>query len=195
MQYTTPQRVVQHRCIDIVHTCVYLVCMEFFEAIHGRRSIRQYTPGGIDDATIARILAAAMSAPSAGNEQPWHFIVIRNRATLTALSAAHPYAEMVQHASCAVLVCADMKAVKHQDYWPADCAAATQNILLSAHASGLGSVWVGIYPREARMQEIRRVIAMPDTVIPYALLPLGIPGETKAPENRYRTERVHEDRW
>lgn len=195
MQYTTRTRVVQHRRIDIVHTCVYLVCMELFEAIHGRRSIRRFSTGTVDDATVTRILAAAMAAPSAGNEQPWHFIVIRNRATLAALSAAHPYAEMVQHAACAVLVCAEMKKVKHHDYWPADCAAATENILLATHASGLGSVWVGVYPREARMQEILRVVALPDDVIPYALLPIGIPGETKGPDDRYKTERVHEDRW
>jgi nitroreductase len=169
--------------------------MELFEAIHGRRSIRQFVAGTVDDATVRKILAAAMSAPSAGNEQPWHFLVIRDRAILSALSASHPYAEMVQHASLAVLVCADMKSVKHKDYWPADCAAASQNILLSVHALGLGSVWVGVYPREARITEIRRVIPLPDDIIPFCLLPIGIPGEAKSPEDRYNPGRTHEDRW
>ena len=169
--------------------------MDLFEAIHGRRAIRQFVPGPVDDATIHRILSAAMSAPSAGNEQPWQFVVIHNRTTLSALSAAHPYAEMVQQAGCAILVCVDLKKVKYQDYWPADCAAATQNILLAVHGLGLGSVWVGVYPREARMNEIRKVITLPEHVLPFSLLPVGFPGETKPPEDRYRSERVHEDRW
>ena len=169
--------------------------MDLFETIHGRRAIRQFLPGTVDDDTLRRILAAAMSAPSAGNEQPWHFIVIHNRATLAALRAAHPYAEMVQHAACAILVCVDLKLVKHLDYWPADCAAATQNILLAVHGLGLGSVWVGVYPRESRMSEIRRVITLPENIIPFSLLPIGVPGEEKQTEDRYRSERVHEDRW
>jgi nitroreductase len=169
--------------------------MEIFEAIHGRRSIRQFVSGPVEDATVRKILAAAMAAPSAGNEQPWHFVVIRDRSILTALSGAHPYADMVQHATLAMLVCADMKIVKHRDYWPADCAAASQNILLSVHALGLGSVWVGVYPREARIAEIRRVITLPDDIIPFSLLPIGIPGETKSSEDRYKQERTHKDRW
>ena len=169
--------------------------MDLFDALHGRRSIRHFAAGTVDDDVVRTILSAAMAAPSAGNEQPWHFIVVRDPAILTALSAAHPYAEMVQHASLAVIVCADMKTVKHRDYWPADCAAATQNILLAVHALGLGSVWVGVYPREARMAEIRRVITLPDDIIPFSLLPVGIPAEHKSPEDRYNPERRHEDRW
>jgi nitroreductase len=169
--------------------------MDLVNAIHGRRSIRQFVPGTLDDATMREILSAAMSAPSAGNEQPWHFVVVRNRTTLTALSNAHPYAEMVQHAACAILVCVDLTKVKHQDFWPADCAAATQNILLAVHGCGLGSVWVGVYPRESRMNEIRNVIALPENILPYSLLPIGVPGETKPSEDRYRSERVHEERW
>jgi nitroreductase len=169
--------------------------MELFDAIHGRRSIRHFSAGTVGDEVVHTILSAAMSAPSAGNEQPWHFIVVRDRSILAALSSAHPYAEMVQHAALAVLVCADMKIVKHRDYWPADCAAATQNILLAVHALGLGSVWVGVYPREARMAEVRRVITLPDDIIPYSLLPIGIPAENKPPEDRYKPERTHEDRW
>lgn len=169
--------------------------MDTLEALHGRRSIRHFLPGEVGSGTLRTILSAAMAAPSAGNEQPWHFVVVRDRATLTALSGAHAYAEMVQHAALAILVCADLEIVKHRDYWPADCAAATQNILLAAHALGLGSVWVGVYPREARMLEIRRVIALPETIIPFSLLPVGIPGESKALEDRYNPERIHEDQW
>ena len=169
--------------------------MELYEALHGRRSIRKYAPGTVDDATLERILRAGMAAPSAVNEQPWHFLVIRDKQTLEAISHSHPYAEMVAHAALAIIVCADMNLVKRADYWQHDCAAATQNILLAVHGEGLGSVWVGVYPREARMAEVRRVISLPDHVHPFCILPIGVPGESKGPEDRYKPERVHEDRW
>jgi nitroreductase len=169
--------------------------MELIEAVLSRRSIRKYEPGEIQDDDLAQILRAAMAAPSAGNEQPWHFIIIRNRETLTALSEAHPYAEMVRSASLAILVCADMETVKHRDYWPQDCAAATQNMLLAIHALGLGSVWVGVYPREARVAEVRRTIILPDHVIPFSLLPVGIPAEKKQPADRFSPGRMHEEHW
>jgi len=169
--------------------------MELFDALHGRRSIRQFRPGTVDDATLDRILRAGMAAPSAGNEQPWHFLIIRDRQALVALSESHTYAEMVAHAALAIVVCADMHLVKHEDYWQQDCAAATQNILLAVHGLGLGSVWVGVYPREARMVEVRRVIALPDHIQPFSILPVGIPGETKGIQDRFRPDRIHEEQW
>jgi nitroreductase len=169
--------------------------MEFFDALMGRRSIRRFTPGDIDENDLARILRAGMAAPSAGNEHPWHFIIVRNRENLRQLSEAHPYAEMVKSASLAVLVCADMEDVKHRDFWPQDCAAATENMLLATHSLGLGSVWIGVYPREARITEIRRIILLPERVIPFSLLPIGIPAEKKPPGNRFTTDRLHEEHW
>lgn len=169
--------------------------MDILDALLTRRSIRKYAPGEVDHNDLARILRAGMAAPSAGNEQPWHFIVLRNPDTLKALSEAHPYAEMVASAPLAILVCAEMDGVKHRDYWPQDCAAATQNMLLAAHGLGLGSVWVGIYPREARVAEIRRVIPLPDHVVPFSLLPIGIPAERKPPADRFSEQRIHEAHW
>ena len=169
--------------------------MELLDAILGRRSIRAYRDGEVDPNDLAKILRAGMAAPSAGNEQPWHFIIIRNRDTLNALSTAHPYAEMVATASLAILVCADIEAVKHRDYWPQDCAAATQNMLLTTHSLGLGSVWVGVYPREARVAEIRRVIPLPDRIIPFSLLPVGFPAERKPRIDRFSVDRIHEEHW
>jgi nitroreductase len=169
--------------------------MDLLEAILSRRSIRRYREGEVDHNDLAAILRAGMAAPSAGNEQPWHFIVIRNRDTLTALSTTHRYAEMVATASVAILVCADLDVVKHRDYWPQDCAAATQNMLLAAHSLGLGSVWVGVHPREARVSEIRRVIPLPDRIVPFSLMPVGMPAEKKARLDRFSQDRIHEEHW
>jgi nitroreductase len=169
--------------------------MELLDAILGRRSIRKYAEGEVDPDNLATLLRAGMAAPSAGNEQPWHFITIHDREKLVALSTAHPYAEMVAKASLAILVCADMDVVKHRDYWPQDCAAATQNILLAAHSLGLGSVWVGVYPREARVSEIRRVISLPAHIVPFSLLPVGFPAERKSRIDRFSVDRIHEEHW
>ncbi len=147
------------------------------------------------DGLLDRIVRAGCAAPSAGNEQPWHFLVIRERKTLVALSESHPYADMLREAPLAILVCADMELVKHKDYWPQDCAAAVQNMLLAAHGAGLGSVWVGVYPREARVAEVRRVITLPDSILPFALLPIGLPAEEKPPNDRYDRRRIHQEHW
>ena len=169
--------------------------MEALETIRTRRSIRKFTGDPVSDEMIQKILTAGVMAPSAGNEQPWHFVVIRKRETLRAISQAHPYAEMVQEAQVAVLVCADMERVKHKDYWSQDCAAATENILLAAHALGLGGVWVGLYPRERRLAELRVVLPLPDHVVPFSLIPLGHPGEKKESENRFDPSRIHYEVW
>jgi nitroreductase len=169
--------------------------MDTFEAISSRRSIRKYTGEPVGDDKILKILTAAMMAPSAGNEQPWQFLVLREKTTLRAISQAHPYADMVEHADVAILVCADMKLVKHKDYWSQDCAAATQNMLLAAHALGLGAVWVGVYPRERRLEEIRAIIHMPDQIIPFSLVPVGHPAEKKDAEHRFDESRIHRESW
>jgi nitroreductase len=169
--------------------------MDLLEAIARRRSIRRYNPDPVNDPLLHTILRAGCAAPSAGNEQPWHFLVIRSRDTLVALSKSHPYADMLREAPLAILLCADMDRVKHKDFWPQDCAAAAQNMLLAAHGAGLGSVWVGVHPREARVAEVRRVISLPETIIPFALLPFGFPAEEKAPEDRFDMQRVHIEQW
>lgn len=169
--------------------------MELFDAIARRRSIRRYKPDPVNEPILHSILRAGCAAPSAGNEQPWHFLVIRSRSTLVALAESHPYADMLREAPLAILLCADMERVRHKDYWPQDCAAAAQNMLLAAHGVGLGSVWVGVYPREARVAEVRRVISLPDTIIPFALLPVGLPAEEKPPEDRFELQRIHLEQW
>jgi len=169
--------------------------MELFEAINTRRSIRSYTDKPVTDDILRRILAAGMMAPSAGNEQPWEFIIIRERNRLRAISQSHPHAEMVQHAQAAILACGNMDRVTHGEFWVQDLAAATQNMLLAAHALGLGSVWVGVHPREQRVADLRKVIPLPERIVPFALLPVGYPGEEKASRDRFSSSRIHMEKW
>jgi nitroreductase len=169
--------------------------MDALQAILTRRSIRLYTPEAVKPESVAELLHAAMSAPSAGNQQPWQFVIINNRQKLDAIPVFHPYAEMVKLASVAVLVCGDTRLENSKGYWVQDCSAATQNLLLAAHALGLGAVWVGVYPREERVIEFRKLLGIPEEVIPFALIPLGYPAEDKPPSNRYDPSRVHTDAY
>jgi len=169
--------------------------MEALEAILTRRSVRRYTARPVPEAFIQEILAAAMRAPSAGNEQAWQFVVITERPLLDEIPRFHPYADMVRQASVAILVCGDLGREKYQGYWVQDCAAATQNLLLAAHAKGLGAVWVGVYPKEDRVERMRRLLGLPRHVVPMALIPLGYPAEQIPPADRYDPAKVHRDRW
>ncbi len=117
--------------------------MEVIEAILTRRSIRKYSREKITDNQIEIILKAAMYAPSAMNQQPWHFIVIDNREKLNRIMEVHPYSNMLKEAGLAILVCGDERLQLSKGYWVVDCGAATQNLLLAAHGIGLGAVWLG----------------------------------------------------
>jgi nitroreductase len=169
--------------------------MEAMDAILSRRSIRKYTGQPVPDEMIGELLKAAMSAPSAGNQQPWHFVVIRERSILDQIPKYHPYSAMLKEASVAVLVCGDLKSEKHKGYWVQDCSAATQNLLIAAQAKGLGAVWLGVYPREDRVAGIRKLLGLPEHSVPLSRIPIGYKGEEKPPADRYDASRVHHNRW
>jgi nitroreductase len=163
--------------------------------IHARRSIRKYSAEAVSDADVTELLEAAMAAPSAGNQQPWHFVVIRDRAALNAIPGFHPHASMAPHAPVAILVCGDPTLEKHPGYWVQDCSAATENLLLAATAKGLGAVWCAVYPKPERVEGFARLLGLPAHVIPLAFVPIGHPAESKPPARRYNPERVHTNRW
>ncbi len=169
--------------------------MDTLDAIKTRRSIRRFKEKEISDHDIKELLAAAMQAPSAGNEQPWHFVVIKERPFLEKIPSIHPYASMAKEASAAILVCADPALEKYRGFWVQDCSAAVENLLLAAHAKGFGAVWCGIYPNDERMAPFRKMFGLPENIIPFALIPIGHPGEEKKPEDRFRPERVHAGQW
>jgi nitroreductase len=169
--------------------------MDALEAIATRRSIRQYTEQPIPVMMIDKLLAAAMSAPSAGNEQPWHFVMVTDRPTLNEIPKFHHYSHMLKTAPLAILVCGEPTREKHQGFWVEDCSAATENLLIAAHALGLGAVWLGVYPNEEIVTRIRSLLGMPEHIIPFALVSLGFPAESKPPANCYDATRIHRNRW
>jgi nitroreductase len=169
--------------------------MDALTTIFSRRSIRLYTTKPVSREMVNEILRAAMSAPSAGNERPWHFIVLTDRNILDAIPKFHPYSAMLKHAQVAILVCGDLTLEKNKGYWTLDCAAATENVLLAAHAKGLGAVWCGVYPTEDRVANLKKLLSLPEHVVPFSLVPLGFPAEEKQAPDRFDGSRVHENRW
>jgi len=169
--------------------------MNTMEAILTRRSIRKYTNKPVPPDLVRELLKAAMYAPSAGNAQPWHFVVLNRRDTLDKLAEIHPHAQMAKQAPLAILVCCDLDLEKHPGNWIADCSAATQNLLLAAHEKGLGGVWCGVYPNEERIAAFRKTFGLPERVVPLSLNVLGYPDEKKPLPERYQKDRIHENKW
>jgi nitroreductase len=169
--------------------------MDAFEALLTRKSVRKYKKQIIPDELLQKLLRAACNAPSAGNQQPWHFVILDDRKILNVIHTFHPSAKMLKEADKAILVCGDLDLEKFKGYWMIDCAAATENILLAAHCLGLGACWLGLYPREGRVLGMRKLLQLPSHIVPFALVSLGYPAEIKQREDRYNSSRVHRNKW
>ena len=165
------------------------------DPVLARRSIRKYTNRRVTDSDVKTLLEAAMAAPSAHDERPWHFIAIRNGALQELIQVIHPHAYMVTQASVVILVCGDKNLQKIQGFWAQDCAAATENILIEAEQLGLGAVWLGVYPIEGLVRKLRGMLSLPEHIIPFSLVAIGHPAEKKKPSSRYNEKRVHHDEW
>lgn len=169
--------------------------MDTLEAIMTRRSVREYTDRPVPGGTARQLLAAAMQAPYAGGEPPWHFIVIDDPEILSRIPAISPYAEVLPPAPAAILVCLDLRIPENRDFSIQACAAATENLLLAAHALGLGAVWTAVYPDADRMLGFTNLFSLPDGVASFALVTVGYPAVRPPPVDRYRGERVHRNGW
>jgi len=169
--------------------------METIKCIMTRRSVRSYSGKKVTRAQIKKLLEAAMNAPSARNQQAWQFIVITKREIMEAVTQVHPYAQMLKTASCAIVVCGDLKAEQSPGYWVQDCSAATQNILLAAHSLGLGSVWLGVFPRDPRVKGVKKLLKLPAHIVPLGIVSIGYPLGRSKPVKRYRQNKVHYESW
>ena len=169
--------------------------MEALHAIMSRRSIRLYEPRSVSPDEIDSVLRAAMAAPSAGNQQPWRFVVLTDREVLNGAAETTPYGKMLRECAFAIVVAADTRELKHPGMWQQDCAAATENALLAIHALGLGGVWLGFWPKMERVTPLKELLGMPEGVEPLAVIAAGHPAEEKPPAERYDASFVHLNRW
>lgn len=169
--------------------------MDFFDILASRRSVRAFSDEHVTDEMIDHIIRAAMTAPSAGNQQPWHFIIVRDKEKMGGVTKFHPYAAMLNTCSVSIIVCGDPNGKKWPDFWPQDCSAAVQNMLLAARESGLGTVWVGLYPLKDRMQGMRKLFNIPSKIHPFAIVPVGFPVGGFKKLDRYDASLVHRELW
>lgn len=170
---------------------------DVIDNIMTRTSIRQYTDNAIAADTLETILKAGFAAPSAMNKQPWEFIVVTERTMLDSLAAVHPYSRL-QSAAAAILVCGNMKKAiegEGRGYWIQDCSAASENILLAAHAFGLGAVWCGVYPNNNVLPGVKEVLGLPEYITPLNIIALGFPAENPDPKDKWNPEAIHYQKW
>ena len=163
-----------------------------------RCSVRSYLDKPVEDEKITVMLKAAMAAPTAVNRQPWAFVVIRKQEVKTKLAEKLRSAAMVEKAPLAVLVCGDLnKRLKGDgaDFWIQDVSAATENLLLAAHAQGLGAVWCGVFPVEERVKDVRSILELPDHIVPVALVSIGYPDGPQTPKDKWNESLIHYDKW
>ena len=167
---------------------------EAYRNILSRTSVRNYTDQPIADEIKSAILHAGMSAPSGVNKHPWEFILIDDKDILKSLADSLPYAKMTAQAPMAIAVCGNStRFLEGEDstLWIQDVSAASENILLAAHALGLGAVWTCLYPHEDRMEATSHILNLPEGIIPFCLIPTGYPAKEHAPLDKWHADRVH----
>lgn len=172
------------------------VSKAIIESIKSRRSVRAYTDDDISEADLKTILECGMLAPSAVNEQPWEFVVFHDKKNLEKIAEVHPYASFAKHAPLAILACLNESKEKAKGMGVLDIAIACENMLLAAHALGLGGVFTGVYPEPDRMENLRKLADLPDNIVPVALLVFGRPKltGTRIPD-RFNPDAIHQEKW
>ena len=124
-------------------------------------------------------------------------MVVRNRQTLSAISAALPNGQMLATAALGIAVCGDLPAAhdRQLSYLLQDCSAAIENLLLCAHVLGLGACWLGVHPREERVNSLKQILVLPASVVPVTCIAIGYPAEAKEPRTRFSRDYVHFETW
>ena len=165
--------------------------MSYTDVIRERRSIRKYKADAeVKAEDIQKMLEAAMMAPSACNTRPWEFFVVKDAEIKEQLRATSPYMQMLKTAPVAIVVCGrpDLQEGRCNPYWPQDCGAAIQNILLQAKDLGYGTCWCGCYPTQERVDSIQPILNT--TSIPVAVIAVGVPDEEPAARGYFDETRV-----
>ena len=164
-----------------------------YENILTRASVRTYLDKPVDSAKIERLLRAGMAAPSAADKRPWHFVVVTDRELLDGLAKANPNAGFAKKAPLAIVVCGDMNKTLQgggKDFWIQDVSAASENILLAAHAMGLGAVWTGTYPAPDRCKAVAEVLGLPKYLVPFNTIVIGYPASQVKPKDKWDERNV-----
>lgn len=182
---------------------------EALKNIFTRHSVRDFTGEAVKKEDLLIMLKAGMSAPSAVNRQPWAFVAVTGRELLDALAAKLPFAKMLAEAGAAIVVCGRptqskilniaskaLSGAALGDYWIADCSAASENILLAAHALGYGAVWTAVFPDDKKIEDVRQILGIPEDIIPLNVIPVGVPVNKNEPaKDKFKEENIHWENW
>lgn len=160
-----------------------------------RRSIREYSKKEIEEEKLIEILKIAMYAHSAHNRQPWEFILMKNKEKMKEMAKIHTYASMLKQAKAAIVVVNDLDKQKDEGYFSQDCSAATVYILFGAWMQGIGSCWIGVYPKKERIEKVRNILKLPERYIPFSIISLGYPLKEPAQQERFDERKIHYDKW
>jgi nitroreductase len=169
--------------------------MDALTCIMTRRSIRKYADGALPESDVTKILEAGAAAPSAANQQPWHFVIIDDRELLKALARENIHGRMLAETPLAIAIVADDKKKPYPALAVDDLSAAAENILLAAHALGYGAVWLGIHHDDAKQESTKRILSLPEFVTVYSIISIGIPDETRLARTYLKAEMVHKNGW
>lgn len=158
-----------------------------------RRSIRKFTAEPIPDETIMQIMHDAMSGPSAMRRDPWEFIIADDKKVLADVASFLPHGTMLKDAARGIIVCGNIDEAhcNSLSYMLQDVSSAIENILLSAEMHNIGTCWLGVHPREERMEAISQYFNLPPAIIPIAVIAMGFKAETKSPESRFNINKIH----
>lgn len=160
--------------------------------LFSRRSIRRYQEKPVERELLIKLLQAGMAAPSAANSQPWEFIVIDDPGCLDELKKVLVFGKY--NAPAAIVVCGNPGIANNsagERFWPQDCSAALENMLIAAAGLGLGSVWIGVYPLSAVIGAVKKALNIPEAVTPLAVAYFGYPDEQKSPGTKFDESRIH----
>lgn len=163
-----------------------------------RTSIRKFKQQPVEQGKVDTLLRAAMAAPTAMNRQPWHFVVVDDKQVLNELAGQGRRGDMLRNAPLAIVICGDMNKAPEgaaREFWVQDVSAATENLLLAAHAMGLGAVWTGVYPIIERAGQVAQVIGSPETIVPLCVVIVGYPDEQPTPKDKWKPENVSYNRF
>jgi len=168
------------------------------KVIHSRKSVRHYINRKAAKEDLLTLVKAGMAAPTAVDRRPWAFVVITDKAKLEELEAGLPYTKMLTKSGAGIVVCGVLEKAlpgEGKEFWIQDCSAATENILLAAESMGLGAVWTGAYPSQEIMGHIRKVLGMPESIVPLNVIPVGYPAGDEKPKDKFDPANVHWEKW
>lgn len=163
-----------------------------------RRSVRKYTGKPVSRESLAVLARAGMAAPTSRDTRHFFFVIVDDALVIEKMNAGLPYAKMLSTARHAVVVCSDLNVAyggKEIDYWLQDSSAAAENVLLAAHAMGLGACWTGVHPRSERVAFLRGLMNIPEHVMPLCVIAIGYPAGEEKPRDKFDPQHVYWNAW